>query len=440
MIQRCIKTDPAFQEDQEDLLMSYLNPDYMAPSTASPSPTAPKFSSIQELNYATAIASSGYDHNDATWYSAPSTPNDDLFRQHQPATTPCFHTDVLNTTNLQFVMPSHDQMQHQSIAAYMSDTTINMVCSPPYFNLQQNNHNVQHPPASPRSLSSYSSSSDSEQPKKKRGRKKRDSSYSVASSSSCESLTSFPLRHNSTIPTVIAPAPAKHLPSILPAASNSTHSRESFMTKKELSIDIKSTLTLNQHTSGSTTRAPAIYPVVNSNTDLQKAATIIKRQERLIKNRAAALLSRKRKREHLSALEEQCTDLSSANQSLLEKVSQLENENLELKNKLNGKQQTAGSEKSSSDIIYMIILCYMIFIVPFSSYSKGLGGLFTYAKLAHSLTTTRPPTLTNTSTSSSFQLRPHREECTSQRKKKIAFTALHSAERVKRGRFRRVSS
>ncbi|KAG0275752.1 hypothetical protein BGZ95_008414 [Linnemannia exigua] len=49
-----------------------------------------------------------------------------------------------------------------------------------------------------------------------------------------------------------------------------------------------------------------------------------KRQERLIKNRAAALLSRKRKREHISLLESHTDLLKVDNQDLKERVSELE--------------------------------------------------------------------------------------------------------------------
>ncbi|KAF8976146.1 hypothetical protein BGZ46_008494 [Entomortierella lignicola] len=49
-----------------------------------------------------------------------------------------------------------------------------------------------------------------------------------------------------------------------------------------------------------------------------------KRQERLIKNRAAALLSRKRKREHINLLETHTDILKTTNQELTERVSELE--------------------------------------------------------------------------------------------------------------------
>ncbi|KAL7319606.1 positive regulation of ATF6-mediated unfolded protein response [Mucor circinelloides] len=457
MSHQYIKTDPALQEDQDDLLMSYLNSDYMAPSTASPSPATPKFSSIQEANYSASMAPLGFESNvDEYWQSTPSTPNDDLFRQQQ-AIASCFHPNILNG-NLQYVIPSHDQMQQQSISAYIGNTLpTNMMYAPQYYPSQHNQLLLQQQPASPRSLSSYSSSSsDSEQPKKKRGRKKRDSCHSVASSNSCGSLTPPPTQ-NSNTPTVIVPAPVKHLPTILPAASNNNNAshqgsltkQESIITKKETLMETEVSQILKQRGTATTavaTKSPA--PAVNPNADLQKAATIAKRQERLIKNRAAALLSRKRKREHLSALEEQCTDLTSENQSLLDKVSQLEKENMELKKKLDGKQhQNVTVEKLGSDLLSMMILCYVVFIMSFSSYSaEGLGGLFTNTKLAYDLIeSSSSPTLmaaaaATTTTTTGFQLRPYHKECTSD-KHKQTFAVASSKRKVNRenrGRFQRV--
>ncbi|KAF1799130.1 hypothetical protein FB192DRAFT_1160388 [Mucor lusitanicus] len=449
MSHQYIKTDPALQEDQEDLLMSYLNSDYMAPSVASPAPATPRFSSIQEVNYSASMAPLDFDGNvEEYWQSTPSTPNDDLFRQQQ-AIASCFHPNVLNGS-LQYVIPSHDQMQQQSIGAYIGSTlTTNMMYAPPYYS----NHLLQQQPASPRSLSSYSSSSsDSEQPRKKRGRKKRDSCHSVASSTSCGSLTPPPA-HTSNTPAVIAPAPVKHLPTILPAASTSSNAshqdtvakQESVITKKETLMEAEASQVLKQATVAP--KSPA--PVVNPNADSQKAATIAKRQERLIKNRAAALLSRKRKREHLSALEEQCTDLTSVNQSLLDKVSQLEKENMELRNKLDGKQQQSSGvtvEKLGSDLLSMMLLCYVVFIMSFSSYSaKGLGGLLTNTKLAYDLiesssssSSTMMAATTNTTTG--FQLRPYHKECTSDKHKQtlIVASSRRRGSRENRGRFQRV--
>lgn len=449
MLHQYIKADPALQEDQEDLLMSYLNSDYMAPSVPSPAPATPKFSSIQEVNYSASMTPLDFDGNvEEYWQSTPSTPNDDLFRQQQEAIASCFHPNVLNG-NVQYVIPSHDQMQQQSMGAYIGSTlTANIMYAPQCYPSQHSNHLLQQQPASPRSLSSYSSSSsDSERPKKKRGRKKRDSCHSVASSTSCGSLTPPPAQTLNT-PTAIAPAPVKHLPTILPAASTSSTAshqdttvtkQESFITKKETLMEAEASQILKQATVA--TKSPV--PVVNPNADSQKAATIAKRQERLIKNRAAALLSRKRKREHLSALEEQCTDLTSVNQSLLDKVSQLEKENMELKKKLDGKQQQSVTmEKSGADLLSMMILCYVVFIMSFSSYTaEGVGCLFANTKLTYdSIESSSSSTIMAATATTGFQLRPYHKECTSDKHKQtpVVASSRRAANCENRGRFQRI--
>ncbi|KAI9267313.1 hypothetical protein BY458DRAFT_206720 [Sporodiniella umbellata] len=62
-----------------------------------------------------------------------------------------------------------------------------------------------------------------------------------------------------------------------------------------------------------------------------KEAQLAKRQERLIKNRAAALISRKRKREHLFSLEEENRKLHEKVDLLEKQIQTLSQENLELK-------------------------------------------------------------------------------------------------------------
>ncbi|KAG0011399.1 hypothetical protein BGZ80_000716 [Entomortierella chlamydospora] len=69
-----------------------------------------------------------------------------------------------------------------------------------------------------------------------------------------------------------------------------------------------------------------------------------KRQERLIKNRAAALLSRKRKREHINLLETHTDILKTTNQELTERVSELE-ENVKV---LTVERDTAREERDSA--------------------------------------------------------------------------------------------
>ncbi|KAF9353170.1 hypothetical protein BGX26_009040 [Mortierella sp. AD094] len=69
-----------------------------------------------------------------------------------------------------------------------------------------------------------------------------------------------------------------------------------------------------------------------------------KRQERLIKNRAAALLSRKRKREHINLLETHTDILKTTNQELSDRVSELE-ENVKI---LTIERDTAREERDSA--------------------------------------------------------------------------------------------
>ncbi|KAF9997536.1 hypothetical protein BGZ65_006889, partial [Modicella reniformis] len=114
---------------------------------------------------------------------------------------------------------------------------------------------------------------------------------------------------------------------------------------------------------GVSVRRPSIVPalplnIARSNTVLVKSTLILdekpqseaamtaqaKRQERLIKNRAAALLSRKRKREHINLLESHTDLLKSTNQDLSERVSELE-ENVKI---LTFERDTAREERDST--------------------------------------------------------------------------------------------
>lgn len=75
--------------------------------------------------------------------------------------------------------------------------------------------------------------------------------------------------------------------------------------------------------------------------------SLAKRQERLIKNRAAALLSRKRKREHLYSLEQERMKLLDENSDLKEQMNRLERENMQLRQKLKDNNHSHGSSHSS---------------------------------------------------------------------------------------------
>ncbi|KAI8087652.1 uncharacterized protein B0P05DRAFT_531768 [Gilbertella persicaria] len=247
LLHKHIKTEPTL-EDQDDLLMSYLNSECMATSTTS---------WTHEQKYP-------IEETDWQYLSSSSS----------PSTTP-----LLNDVSLLWAA--------QNQATFYNE----MTCSPSsasYFSTPQ--------PTSPGAFSTYSSSSsETEQSRKKRGRKKRDTGRN----------TTPPLLQG--LPVVIAPAPLKQLAPILPAFQ---HIKE---TQQEVEKEI-----------------PEKYMAE----DPQKAAVIAKRQERLIKNRAAALLSRKRKREHLIALEDQRKELLDTNKALYDQIQDLQTQNLELKKKL----------------------------------------------------------------------------------------------------------
>ncbi|KAG0236412.1 hypothetical protein BGW42_003570 [Actinomortierella wolfii] len=102
-----------------------------------------------------------------------------------------------------------------------------------------------------------------------------------------------------SISPAIQPAPGLRRPSIVPAITPNP-SRSS-------TVIVKSTMTTEEKP--------------QSEAALTAQA---KRQERLIKNRAAALLSRKRKREHISLLESHTDQLKTENKELKERVSELE--------------------------------------------------------------------------------------------------------------------
>ncbi|KAG1073262.1 hypothetical protein G6F42_025831 [Rhizopus arrhizus] len=121
---------------------------------------------------------------------------------------------------------------------------------------------------------------------------------------------------------------------------------------------------------------------------------------------------------------------------------------MELKKKLDGKQQqNVTVEKLGSELLSMMILCYVVFIMSFSSYSaEGLGGLFTNTKLAYDLiessssSTLMAAAATTTTTTTGFQLRPYHKECTSDKHKQtfVVASSRRKVNRENRGRFQRV--
>ncbi|KAI8084170.1 uncharacterized protein B0P05DRAFT_536401 [Gilbertella persicaria] len=212
------------------------------------------------------------------------------------------------------------------------------------------------------------SSTVEEQPKKKRGRKKREPVNQTVS----------PLQPSLLAPKPLAPRPQQPM--------------EEIKIKSEPVILDPSPLLAG--------------PTTPENIDQQqsqealKQAQIQKRQERLIKNRAAALLSRKRKREHLTLLEEEKQSLLTQNEqlnqkveSLETKVQSLEQENSKLKEQLSQYQQESTiismdspkrspihhhqpKSKAATGVVFMIILfSFALFTLPSRTASRlTVGG------------------------------------------------------------------
>jgi hypothetical protein len=356
--QTFVKSEPAsFQDDQEDLLMSYLNSDYMstssaptcwnttnnnhvAPPTPSPTPTlvqSPVSTPNIRQNFFDIVSPTS-----SSWSHLPDSPRGDEYIQQ-----PIIH-------EFPFLISNHIQ---QPILSYNGDVIYHQPTPTPHFFSQQQQQQQQQQPASP---PTSSCSSDGEQPKKRRGRKKRES---------CASGITTP---SPLTPAIIAPAApvVKQLATILPATTTAASANHQQQRQRDEKGSAKITSCYGNANKHTATPANLVTPAlanlkkedqkmdtVAAALDSQKAATIAKRQERLIKNRAAALLSRKRKREHLTALEDQRNGLTNENNALKEKVMQLEKEKLELRNKLDLQQ----SCDNKSAMIFMVRMASMHF-------------------------------------------------------------------------------
>lgn len=368
----CVKTEPIFSEEQEDLIMSYLNSDYMSsapywsnsqnhtttPPTPRPTPThslspvstpevhfRTKSTGMRPMTTTDTIHRNLTISNNDAWATYPSTHSSNEYFSQQEFNFSSVQQNIFS--NFPFTTSLQSSPYNGSVDTVMYTPTF-----VPHHLLSQQ-------PTSPSSFSSCSSSSDNEQPKKRRGRKKRDlSNYTSFKSNSLAPLKS------GTLP-IITPAPTRQLATILPAykprnLSEYINKATSTLTSKMDNLNTTVVSSPENQTSSikSEIKSPKLPTVTDKKTiESQKAAIIAKRQERLIKNRAAALLSRKRKREHLTALEDERKDLSTANQALQERVLDLEKENLALKSKMKETSNSTFShysERSSSEIISMV--------------------------------------------------------------------------------------
>lgn len=318
-----IKPDPEMQEEQEDLIMSYLNADYLSTDTPLSPPSSTSSSSETTGSpekhcvddFMLDINSTDFLNTvDHPWAATSTNNNSDILFN------PC--------------LPQQHQSQHQ--------IATDLLNAFPFFLPTMGTTT---PPA--QFISPFPNQSDPEQPKKKRGRKKRE-----------------PVAQNTLAaqPSLLAPKPLAPRPK----AASIQIKTEPINMDQQLHQEKQ---TLAGPTSASTSSSSSSTPVAAANAALkqsaeqpsleaQKAAQIQKRQERLIKNRAAALLSRKRKREHLSSLEEEKQVLVMENEKLVHKVDTLEHkveylekENSDLKEQLKKYQEEQST--SPTTIIHL---------------------------------------------------------------------------------------
>lgn len=352
-----IKPDPEMQEEQEDLIMSYLNADYLSTDNTS-TPLSPPSS----VTTSSASSSGGL---------SPEKHIVDDFMLDINSTDFLTSTDSWATSADNLFNPCFPQAQQQQTGTggdllgafpFFLPTT---VAAPPNF-IQPFPTTMLSPPSQPTtnivnsnntssSSSSTGSLSDSEQPKKKRGRKKREPVvYQNTSPVQPSLLAPKPLapRPNSANDTIIKSEPVI---SLAPTANTTTNTSTSPQPTTTASA---AAVMAGQTTTSTTSNVKSESSNTNESLEAQKQAQIQKRQERLIKNRAAALLSRKRKREHLTCLEEEKQLLVNENEKLNEKVVHLEShiqtlekENLDLKQRL---QLTSNPTSSSSSSVVHI--------------------------------------------------------------------------------------
>ncbi|KAI8980313.1 hypothetical protein BDB01DRAFT_907099 [Pilobolus umbonatus] len=317
-----IKPEPE-QTEQDDLIMSYLNTDYLSTDTPlSPPSSITSLSDNHLSDTSSPLLDNGKDRLDDFLIDINSSDFNNDPALWSSTFNPCLQPPTM-LHGFPFFIPN-------SIPYIQSFTENEFIKSSDEF-IKSNQF------IKPSTSSSTCSVSDSEQPKKKRGRKKR------------ETPTQSSIPQPSLAPKPLAP-------------------RMDVVKQEEKE-----------------------RPMDTDTQEQQKAMQLAKRQERLIKNRAAALLSRKRKREHLSSLEEEKQGLLKTNRELElkvvdleEKLRMMERENGLLRQQLNKKNPLLSAPKPSkaTGVVFMIMLfSFALFTLPSRTASRlTVGGSMEYQK------------------------------------------------------------
>jgi cell division protein FtsB len=226
---------------------------------------------------------------------------DDSFTIDQTPTTTTLPMDpaisaLVNNPSLLF---SFSNTYHQNLPASVNPTPLQPVTNSLMTSAQQTSAHLSQPISVPKALPTVNQVPDNSAPKSKRGRKS-----TKTANPSAQNVPTQPSTQVSS-PTPIANIPAT--PVLQPRAL--------------------STIPIKPANAQIIPIAPRVEPMpepIMTESEKLRQQVLNKKQERLIKNRAAALLSRKRKREHLVELESQNEALSSENQELKDRIRLLE--------------------------------------------------------------------------------------------------------------------
>lgn len=387
-----VKPDPEVQEEHDELLMSYLNADCLSGDSWPLSNDDQHQHQQQPLSPPYSTSSDASINNTEDAYTSKS---EDMFTIPAPTTNMMDYTSWLAAAAAAGLPPANNLTGATSSTYWPAPPPPEFLQSfvPPLYiqqaaainqspNIPLIQPSIQPQPQqqdvklSSASSTTSCSSSDSEQPRKKRGRKKKDPiGMSCTPTTQLRPLAKLlpasaqpPQQPNNTNTSTTPSSTTAATPS--PPPSQQQSPSPSPPPKEQQQQQLPLTSNDNKHVPVSV----KIEPSHSSPEEAQKAADIAKRQERLIKNRAAALLSRKRKREHLNALEEEKQNLSKENEQLKARVAELESrvdtlekENHDLRRRMignNNNNNTAllSSNKNTSHhnkatgVVFMVML------------------------------------------------------------------------------------